>query len=110
MIYLILGVLLMGLLILVAPISLGYDTGEPWLKIRWLGLTLKKSFAAKKPQKKKTPNEKSEKSKKIQKRGWAVFLRLWEKRDLCLELLHRLWGFWRGWRRAMRIEITYCVV
>jgi hypothetical protein len=97
MTYLILGVLLLGLLILAAPISLGYDTGEPWLRIRWLGLTLKKSFAAKKPQKK----SKNKKSQKRQKRGWAVFLRLWEKRDLCLELFQRVWGFFLGVFRTL---------
>jgi hypothetical protein len=33
MIYLILTFLLMGLLILAAPLSLGYDSGEPWLRL-----------------------------------------------------------------------------
>lgn len=87
MIYLILGLLLMGLLILAVPISLGYDTGEPWLKITWLGLTLKKRLEEEKPPKKKTITQKSK------MRGWAVLRRLWEKRDLCLELLQRVWRF-----------------
>jgi hypothetical protein len=85
MIYLILTVLLMGLLILAAPISLGYDSGEPWLRIKWLGLSLKTSLGGEKPEKpQKTRPQKSDRS------GWAVLRRLWERRDLCLELFHRV--------------------
>lgn len=85
MIYLIPAVLLMGLLFLAAPISLGYDSGEPWLRIKWLGLSLKTRLGVEKPKKlKKTRAQKSTRS------GWAVLRRLWEKRELCLELIHRV--------------------
>ena len=88
MIYLILVVLLMGLLILAAPISLGYDSGEPWLRIKWLGLSLKTRLGVEKPKKlKKTLAQKST------RHGWAVLGRLWEKRELCLELVHRIRRF-----------------
>jgi hypothetical protein len=96
--YLILGILLMGLLILAAPISFGYDTGEPWLRIRWLGLTLKKSCAAKQPHRQKTLSQKS------RTRGRAVLLRLWAKRDLCLELLQRVRGFSLGVFRTLNFR------
>jgi hypothetical protein len=87
MIYVILGALLLGLLLLVAPISLGYDSGEKWLRIRWLGLSLKKNLEKGKPKKKKGLIQKKK------KHSWALLLRLWEKRDLCLELSQRVWRF-----------------
>ena len=87
MIYVILGALLVGLLMLVAPISLGYDSGEKWLRITWLGLTLKKGLEEEKPKKKKAL------APKKKRRGRARLLRLWEKRELCLELGHRVWRF-----------------
>jgi hypothetical protein len=87
MIYLILGAVMIVLLVLAAPISLGYDTGEEWLRIKWLGLSLKKRLGAERPKKpKKTVARKDRRS------GWAVLAQLWEKRQLCLELIHRAWG------------------
>lgn len=87
MISLIAGIILMmGLLILAAPISVGYDTGDDWVRIRWLGLPLKKKLGEGKPEKKKKT-----KPRKIPRSGWAVLGQLWDKRDLCLELIHRLW-------------------
>ncbi|MHB9074498.1 MAG: hypothetical protein ACYC6G_13340 [Desulfobaccales bacterium] len=83
MIYVILGALLLGLLILAAPISLGYDSGEKWLRIKWLGLSLKKRLAEEKPKKQKASTEKRK------RRGGAVLKRLWAKRELCLELIQR---------------------
>ena len=75
----------MGLLILAAPISLGYDSGEPWLRIKWLGLSLKTRLGGEKPKKlRKTKPQKSA------GHGWAVLGRLWDRRDLCLELVHRV--------------------
>jgi hypothetical protein len=88
MTYLILGILLMGLLILAAPISLRYDSGEQWLRIKWLGLSLKKRLGVEKP--KKPRKIIGSKNKRV---GWAVLWRLWEKRELCLELTHRAWRF-----------------
>ena len=88
MIYLILAVLLVGLLILAAPISLGYDSGEPWLRIKWLGLSLKMRLGVEKPQKLKKIR-----AQKGARHGWAVLRRLWEKRDLGLEVIHRVRRF-----------------
>jgi hypothetical protein len=85
--YLIVSVILMGVVILAAPISLGYDSGENWLKIKWLGLSLKKRLAEEKPKKQKASTEKRE------RRGWAGLKRLWAKRELCLELIQRVWRF-----------------
>jgi len=86
--YLILGIILVGLVLLAAPISLGYDSGEPWLRIKWLGLCLKKRLGVEKPKKpRKTMARKSI------RHGWTVLRRLWEKRELCLELLHQLRRF-----------------
>ena len=51
MIYFILSVILVGLLILAAPLSLGYDSGEQWFKLKWLGLTMTKRLKEKKPKK-----------------------------------------------------------
>ncbi len=86
--YLILGLFLVGLLILAAPISLRYNSGEPWLRITWLGLSLKKRLGVEKPQKPtKTLAQQSRRN------GWALARRLWEKRELCLELIHRVGRF-----------------
>jgi hypothetical protein len=49
--YFILGFLLLGIVILAVPISLGYDSVENWFQVRWLGLTITKRFAARKPKK-----------------------------------------------------------
>ncbi len=87
MIYVILGALLLGLLILAAPISLGYDTGEKWLKITWLGLSLRKNLEEEQPKKRKAIAEKRK------RRVGTVLRRLWAKRELCLELIHRVWRF-----------------
>jgi hypothetical protein len=76
-----------GVVILAAPISLGYDSGEKWLKIKWLGLSLKKRLDEEKPKKQKAITEKRK------KRDWAVLKRLWAKRELCLELIQRVWRF-----------------
>jgi hypothetical protein len=90
MTYVVLSVLMLGLLFLAAPISLGYDSREQWLKIRWLGLSLKKNLEKGKPKKKRGLTQKKK------KQGWALLLRLWEKRDLCLELSQRVWRFILG--------------
>ena len=88
MIYFILAVLLVGLLILAAPISLRYDTGERWLRIKWLGLSLKKRLGVEKPKKLRPILV-----QKRKRRGEAVLRRLWEKRELCLELIQRVRRF-----------------
>ena len=51
MIYFILGVILVGLLILAAPMSLGYDSVEKWFKVKWLGLTMTKRLEAEETEK-----------------------------------------------------------
>lgn len=98
MIYVILGLMLLGLLILAVPVSLGYDTGEPWLKIKWLGLTLRKSLTEKKKLKQKAKTTTSP------KRSRPVMLRLWEKRDLCLELLQRFWHLFLAVLRTLNFR------
>jgi len=86
MIYLILGIILLALLILAAPISLGYDTGEEWLRIKWLGLSLKQRLGVEKPKKpKKTVTETGK------THGWKGLRQVWQRRDLCLELIYRVW-------------------
>jgi hypothetical protein len=85
MIYVILSALLMGVVILAAPISLGYDSGEQWLRIKWLGLSLKKRLDEEKPKKPKAITEKRK------RRGGAVLKQLWARRELCLELIQRVW-------------------
>ncbi|MFZ5448247.1 MAG: hypothetical protein ACOZFS_06375 [Thermodesulfobacteriota bacterium] len=86
MTYLVLGLILLALLILAAPISLGYDTRDQWLRIKWLGLSLKKSLGVEEPKKpKKAVTEKGK------MHGWAVLRRLWQQRELCLEIIQRVW-------------------
>jgi hypothetical protein len=86
MIYLIPGVILVTLVILLAaPISLRYVSTEPWLRITWLGLSLRKRLGAKKP---KEPKKRVSKKKAS---GPAILARLWSRRELCLELIQHLW-------------------
>lgn len=80
---LVLGACLLVLVMLAAPISLGYDSGEKWLKIKWLGLSLTKRLVDEKPKKQKTSTAKRK------RRGGAMFKRLWARRELCLELIQR---------------------
>ena len=85
MIYLVLGAILLTVLILAAPISLGYDSTDHWLRIKWLGLSLRKRLGTAKPKKPK----KTAAKKKVS--GGAILARLWSRRELCLELIQHLW-------------------
>ena len=89
MIYYILGImLLLVVVILAAPISLGYDSTEKRLRVKWLGLTIARKTAAEKLERaSKKP------SKKWRIRGLALMRRLWRVRDLLLELAGRLGQF-----------------
>lgn len=88
--YLIPGVILVGLVILAAPISLRYNTGEPRLQVKWLGLSMTIRLAGRKPMirwqtltgQRQTP-------------GAAVLRRFWRQRELCRELINRVWRFVR---------------
>lgn len=87
--YFILGVMLLGIVILVVPISLGYNSAEKWFKLTWLGLTITKRLGQEKPEKigqKTTPKPKKN-------YGRAIMARFWQKRDLVLQLLPQLWHF-----------------
>ena len=89
MIYSILAVMLvLVVVIMAAPISLGYDSTENWFRVKWLGLTITRRPTAKKLERapKKLP-------KKWQIRGLALMRRLWQVRDLLLELTRRLGQF-----------------
>ncbi|MEJ2673180.1 MAG: hypothetical protein P8168_13465 [Deltaproteobacteria bacterium] len=85
MTYLIPGVILVVLVILLAvPVSLGYDSPEPWLRIKWLGLSLRKRLGRVKPKKLKKTAAKKRVS------GRAALARLWSRRELCRELIQPL--------------------
>ncbi|MCX5888287.1 MAG: hypothetical protein NTY36_02410 [Deltaproteobacteria bacterium] len=81
------AVLLLGIVILAVPISLGYDSVEKWFQVRWLGLNLTTRLGREKPGKirKKTTKKKNY--------GRAIMARFWQKRDLVWELLNRLGRF-----------------
>jgi hypothetical protein len=86
--YLILAPILLLLVMLVAPLTLGYDSGKKWLQIKWLGLSLTTRLEGGKPKKLWQGVTKNR-----TRRGGAVVPRLWKNRDLCLELIHRVWRF-----------------
>lgn len=83
MIYFILSAILVGLLILAAPLSLGYDSVEQWFKLRWLGLTMTKRLKGKKPKKLRQIITRKNKIP-----GAGLMRRLWHEPDLCLELIN----------------------
>jgi hypothetical protein len=89
MIYYILGAMLVLLvIILAAPVSLGYDSTEKWFRVKWLGLPITIKPAAEKPKRRR---QKAPKKWKI--RGLTLFRRLWQGQDLILELVERLGRF-----------------
>jgi hypothetical protein len=94
--YLMLGPILAGMVILAVPISLGYDSGEKWFKVRWLGLTITKRLRAEKPEK---PRKITKKKRKFQ--GRAIMGLFWQKRDLVAELSNRLGRFVLGVFRTL---------
>ncbi|MFA5111998.1 MAG: hypothetical protein WC443_11370 [Desulfobaccales bacterium] len=83
--YLILGLILAGTVILAAPISLGYNSGEQRLRVKWLGLTMTKPLGVEKPKKpRKIPAKKNKVS------GRRMMGRLWQRRELALELIGKV--------------------
>jgi len=87
MVYLLLGVVLLGIVFLAAPVSLGYNSPEKWLKVRWLGMTFTRELGQEKPAK----PPKSDTAKK-QGPGLANLRVLWRRRDLIKELIGKLLG------------------
>lgn len=87
MAYFLLGVMLVGIIILAAPLSLGYDSLEKWFKVRWLGLTITKKLGREKP--KKISKRATGKKKP---RGPFAMRPLWRHRDLVRELIRKLLG------------------
>ena len=86
--YFILGFLLLALVILAVPISMGYDSVEKRFQVRWLGLTITKRLAARKP-----PESRKIAPKQRKIHGPTVMARFWQKRDLVAELLNQLGHF-----------------
>lgn len=99
--YFILGTVLMVLVILAVPISLGYDSTTRRLRVKWLGLTLIRRPKAEKP--KKPP---AEPKKKWKFRTLAVIRRLWQKRDLLLEIIRLAEKFVLGVYRTLSFQDT----
>jgi hypothetical protein len=99
--YLILGAILLGLVILAVPVSLGYDSGEKWFKVRWLGLTMTNRLGVEKPKKlNKTVTQKRQIS------TWPLMRRLWRQRDLCLKLIHQVRRFGLEVIRTLKFRDT----
>jgi len=89
MAYVLLGVILaIVIFLLAAPVSLGYDSLEKWLKVRWLGMTLTRRLGRQKPKKpKKTPESPGSKRKAG---NFGAMRLLWRQRDLVRELIRKL--------------------
>jgi len=96
MAYFLLGVILLGVIILAAPVSLGYDTPEKRFRVRWLGLTFTKRLGREKPaqpKKAKKPEKIPESpTAKSKGPGFGVTRLLWRQRDLVRELIRKLLG------------------
>lgn len=86
--YFILAVMLMGLVFLAAPISLGYDSREQWYQVEWLGLSVTRRWGREKPQ--KSPRI-TKKKRKLQ--GSALMTNLWQRRDLVRALINQVGRF-----------------
>lgn len=85
--YFILSAVLLGLVILAVPISLGYHSAEKWFRVKWLGLTITRRLGREKPAK----ITKKIASKKNKSRG--IGKRLWQHRELMEGLIIRLGRF-----------------
>lgn len=89
MAYFLLGVILVGLILLVAPVSLGYNSLEKWLKVRWLGVTITRGLGREKPKKPKKPKKIPQGLKAKTSSSGDIRL-LWRQRDLVRELIQKL--------------------
>lgn len=88
MTYFLLGLMLVVIIILAAPLSLGYDSLEKRLKVRWLGLRITRGLGRAKP--KKSPKSTTGKKKP---RGPFALRPIWRQRDLVRELIQKVLGF-----------------
>jgi len=93
--YLVVAVIVLSLLVLCAPLSLGYDSQERMVRVKWLGLTGAGRLRAKKPKRLEKPLREQEKGL-----GWAGWRRLSREGDLARELLG---GIGRLGRDLLRI-------
>jgi hypothetical protein len=82
MLYFGLGIMLIGLVVLVAPISVRYESEAGWFMVNWLGLTKTKRLDGRQPARLGNIIAGARKSPNL-----AVIRRLWHKRDLCRELI-----------------------
>ncbi len=93
MAFFLLGLILLGLLILAAPVSLEYNSLEKRFKVRWLGVTFTRMLGREKPEKpkkpEKTPKRKTPASKS---RGLGAMKVILRQRDLVRELIRKLLG------------------
>lgn len=93
MAFFLLGLILLGLLILAAPVSLEYNSLEKRFKVRWLGVTFTRMLGREKPEKpkkpEKTPKRKTAASKA---RGLGAMKVILRQRDLVRELIRKLLG------------------
>jgi hypothetical protein len=78
--YFILAAVLLALVILAVPVSLGYDSVDSRLRVKWLGLTFTKRLGGEKPAKIRLTRQKSRPKKQLQ--GRVALTRLWQGRDL----------------------------
>lgn len=107
MVYFLLGFILVMTILLAAPISLGYDSSEKGLRVRWLGLTFTRGPGRGKPEKaaKKDTAKKKE-------RGSANLRLLWRRRELVKELIGKALVFvWEAGRTLTFREsaATFCL-
>jgi hypothetical protein len=86
--YFILGAILVGMVLLAAPISFGYDSTERRVKLAWLGLTITRRL---KGERREPAPQKTKKRWKT--RGLAMMRRLCQGRDLVWDLLDRVGRF-----------------
>lgn len=80
----------MGLILLAAPVSLGYNSLEKRLQVRWLGLSLTRGLGRARPKKKKeVPEDLTPEKRGL---GPRIMGPLWRQRDLVQELLQKVLG------------------
>jgi hypothetical protein len=91
MTYFLLGIILLGIILLAAPVYLGYDSPEKRIKVRWLGLTIAWRLGREKSAKPKKPKKNSE-SRIDEEKSYSlrVMRSLWRQRDLVRELIRKL--------------------